>query len=255
MRSQSEKVRLAASVLLGLGVVTGAVELGSSEGPVAVADVAQERYYREGELPEYPGSLEFPMGDGLSVNGLPIRMSYYSVDDKPEAVRDYYLSEFRRMGYPAKSRAAGVGYSVTALINGGADYVVVGVLPNRDRVDVFPAIYPMTAQPAETTEVDSRIPYSEDATGIMRVSTVGEGAGDVVSYSEPLLSLDAVVGRIRDSLGRDGWDLEGLSNARLTDTMVVLAKRGGTHARFTVRKFAATETGAHVVAQFTGETE
>src|SRR4051812_8596281 len=98
MKPIEKTVRTGAALLMAAAVVAGGIELGAPGTPAAVASTNAEPYWDGAEMPEYPGSLEFPMGEDLAVNGVPLRMSFFESDDPPARIRDHYLDAFDRAG-------------------------------------------------------------------------------------------------------------------------------------------------------------
>jgi hypothetical protein len=252
MRSRNHWLHYCAVVLLGLGLVAAAVELGGSGEQRAVASPPMAPYYGDDELPAYPNAGEFPLGDALTVNGLPMRLSHFSTNDTPAQVRDFYLDAFARMGSKTTiQKTKDGGFAVTAMVNGGDGEAVVVIAPHGHSTEVFPSVFPMSADTAEAQVADSDVPYSANAVGLLKLGDKADGQGEAVNWQEPLLRLAEGAAFIRDEVGRRGWTVTDFNahygrgnQARVTAT------KGGRKASFYLTPYKQQPTGVSVMAQF-----
>ncbi len=244
-----------AALLLGLGLVFAGLEMGSSGTGVPRAQAADPvRFWAEGEMPQYP-AMEFPLGDGLAVNGVPVRISYYQAKSTVEEVRDFYLQAFEARGLvPIAEPGVQQGWTVTALAEDGRSEIVVPILSQgRGRALVFPSIVPLGSRPSpEATAAFTRdLPLGPGAMGLMVVSAKDKPGEAIVTYQEPTEAALAVAGRIRDELGRAGWTLERFEQARPDGIVrhVVEATRGGARRQFAITPWPGQAVGAAVAVQ------
>jgi hypothetical protein len=252
MSLRNRILQTAFAVLLGTGILAGGIQVGlpAEENPRALP--AASRYYPIGEMPEYPGSLEFPLGDGLTINGMPIRISHFFTTDPAEKVRDFFFQELARRGLePHQSRSGKGGYAVWALDSAAVSQILVAIVPGKRKVDVFPSMVPIDAAPITGSISDEELPASENAVGMMKVEERAAGAG-VVTYQEPLLKLEQITERIRQEMGKRGWTLgsghDGASSGA-SSTSIEL-QRGPRRASFTVTAYSSEPVGAAVTVHF-----
>lgn len=250
MRNRNRILRAFAAVLLGLGVVAGALDMGAlpSEFPLAVAAPPAPRHYSEGEMPEYPGSFEFPIGEGLAMNGVPLRISHFSTGDAAERVRDYYLGEFKRFGLePQAGKAEDGTVNVSAVARDGLTQYAVAIAPRSKGCEVFPSAVPIDAE-LQGTVPDADVPLSPTSVGLMRVTSKSERGG-TVAYQEPQSSAGEVAAHIEETMVARGWSVEervpGAGGAR---TLVL--KRGNYRGHFTITAYRHAPKGAAVFAQY-----
>jgi hypothetical protein len=251
----TSRLKDASALLLAAALVAGGVELGSGNRAAAVAAPMPTRYWAEGELPEMPGSIEVPLGDRLTVNGLPLRISHFTMRASPEAIRSFYERELGRRDLEVRSASDGHGgYVVSALEPASASQIVVAIVARKKRVDVFPSIIPIAGAPGAPAIADDELPFSERAVGVMRVGDGASGSG-VVTWQEPALAAEATVARIRDEMGRRGWDLVSEPHKTSGSATALELRRGQRTARFTVSGYRSEPTGAAVAAQYLGADE
>lgn len=256
MRILAQKL---AALLLGVGLVFAGLEMGGAGSGVPRAQAADPtRFWAEGEMPQYP-AMEFPLGEGMAVNGVPVRISYFQARSSVEEVRDFYVKALEDRGLvPTVDRGAQEGWTVTALAEDGRSQIVVAILSqSRGRALVFPSIVPLDAKPGpEATAAFTRgLPFGPGAAGVMVVSAKDKPGEAIVTYQEPQQSALAVAGRIRDELGKTGWTLEKFDRGQEDGIVrhVVEATRGAARRVFAVTPWPGQAVGAAVTVQVTAE--
>lgn len=234
-------IKVCGIAAFGLAIVIGGISLGSdsrSADPVAAA--APARYYQENEIPAYPGSIEYTLGDDLRVNGVSTRISYFYTDDSPEKVRDFYVSRLKKEGLRPDVRLTSSNESnVYALNKDRSNQISVTIVAQGDQTVVFPAIIPVSGKllSSSAAKKNDLIPFSPDALGIMNVSS-GTESGAFMTYIEPNFDLLSAVGHIRDTMGKRGWDIEEYKQDQDGSgrSAYVQVRRGTTHMAFNIAK-------------------
>lgn len=246
-------VKPLSAVLMGLGVVVSALQLGPDDAPPAYAATMSGRYYDEGELPEYPGSVEFPMGSGMAVNGAAIRVSQFSVEDSPQKVSSFYLDEFKARGIEANSvRGKDGAVSISALSSDGMTQFIIAVVPRLGKgSNVFPSAFPLDGEVVSQVEGDKDIPASPAAVGIMRVEARNEHSGRTVTYQEPMLKGGEAAALVRETMVARGWTVKSSTPPSGSVSATVLEfSRGSAEAHFTVSAQSSSSTGAAIFARY-----
>ena len=251
-------VKPLSSVLLGVGVVVSALQLGPEETTEAYAATMPVRYYNEGEMPEYPGSVEFPLGDGMTVNGATIQISQFSVNDSPEKVKNFYVDEFKVRGVEATSSRSDDGtINVVAPSSDGQTQYVFAILPKPSGKGsvVFPSAQPLDGELLANDE-DSDIPFSPKAVGVMRVKSKDEQGG-TVTYQEPALRTDEVTAFVSSTMATRGWaQKESHRPSGTTNIHTLEFRRGAIEAHFTISSYEKSKAGSAVFVRYgpAGET-
>ena len=250
MKRHAKLLNRLAVAILAFAVVAGSLQLGSTDEPLAHAASGRfSPYYADDELPAFPNALEYPLGESLSVNGVPVRLSHFSTRTPAIEVRDFYLREFEARGVPTRVvKSADGGYSVSGMVAGGAAQAVVVIAPGEQATDVFPSIYPFALSEAElaATVADEDVPFSDGAVAIMKIAD--QGKGDVVTYQEPLLSMNQAVGHVKTQMTARGWSVTAAESGRKL-SQIELA-RGPRTARINLTPFQYQPTGVSVVAEY-----
>lgn len=246
MFSMNRALRILGVIAVTGGVFAGGMVLGT-DGDKArqEAAAAPARYYQEGEIPAYPGSLEYSMGDDLNVNGIRTRVSYFYTDDAPEKVVDFYSRKLTKAGLsPRVTRRTATEANVYALNQDQSGQISVTVVADGARTIVFPSIIPLSGRIISGSVVKSRtdIPFSPDAVGIMDVSSENE-SGAFLSYVEPRMDVLTALGHIRDDMGRRNWSIEEYrqnvdGSGRVAFVQV---RKGGEHMAFNISKVTGNE--------------
>lgn len=244
-------MRASAFLALGAGLVALSLGFDSTGVPQAGAGGRPEPYYRDDELPGYPNALEYPLGDGLTVNGVPFRLSHFTTDDPAARVRDYYLAAFEKMNAPHKLfKTAGGGFTITAAVSGGASQAVVAIAPHKDVTEVFPSVFPMMAGPPEDILGDTDLPYSPTAVGVMKVSDKAR-MGDVFTWQEPLSTVAGAMARLKEELPRRGWALTSFQPRLPKGEGHLVALKGPRQVRLALTPYRSQSQGVSVVAVYT----
>jgi hypothetical protein len=221
--TMSKRIAQAAlSALLASGIFVAGLALGQfGLAQAAPVPVWPERpLYAPGEMPSFPGTHEYPLGDNLSLNQTPIRASYFETDRSPEAVAQYYLSAF---GPGTKIQRNGKDIAVVRTSFGSATTNTVLIRPEGRSTYVFPSIYPVAAAPFRISPaIDSEIPFDSDS--VAAVDLRASEGGRVVTYQQ-MQSADAAEKRYVEAMAQRGY--------RVTDRKQI---KGGTVLDFTGKK-------------------
>jgi hypothetical protein len=256
MGKKSHWLHYCAVALLGVGLVAAALQLGGGREQTAVAAPPMAPYFADDELPVYPNASEYPLGDALSVNGLPMRLPHFSTGDSAVRVRDFYLEAFARMG--VKTRLISTmdgGFSVSAVVSGGSGQAVVLIAPRGRTTEVFPSVFPVAADALEPQVADSDVPFSPNAVGLLKLGDKADGQGEAVNWQEPLMKVSEAAAFVKDEMARRGWGIAQFdqhhgskgSGAR------VVALKAGRKAVFLLTPYQHQPVGAAVVAQYATE--
>lgn len=255
MQRHAKLLHRLAVALLAFAMVAGSLQLGSSDEPLAHAASGRfSPFYAEDELPAFPNALEYPLGDDLSVNGVPVRLSHFTTRTSAIEVRDFYLREFEAREVPTKLvRTKDGGFSIAGMIAGGRAQAVVVIAPGESETDVFPSVYPFTLSEAEIAETvpDDDVPFSDGAVAIMKIAD--QGKGDVVTYQEPLLSMNAAVAHVKTQMSARGWTIRAAESGRQLSQIELV--RGPRTARINLTPYQYQPTGVSVVAEYGGAEE
>ena len=252
----STLARTLASALLATGLVAGSLQLGPGQATQASAAPPLAPYYQDDELPAYPNSLEFPLGEALAVNGLPVRISHFTTGDGAQKVRDFYLQSFADVGAPSQVRhTSDGGFVVSATVGGGASQAVVVISPRKDETEVFPSVFPMTAQAADAVNADGELPFSDHAVGIVKVADKAVATGTALTWQEPLMTVSQTAAFLKDELPRRGWTVTDYSPRLLRGSALVKALKGERGVSFHVTPYRFQPKGASVMAQYQGRAE
>jgi len=242
--------------LLGVGLVAVALQLGGTGAQTAVASPPMAPYYNDNELPAYPNVAEFPLGEALTVNGLPMRLSHFTTPDSPAQVRDFYLEAFANMGMrPALHKIKDGGFSLTATVGSGSGEAVVVISPRGRTTEVFPSIFPLAADTAEAQVPNADVPFSPNAVGLLKLGDKADGQGEAVNWQEPLLKVSDAASFIKDEMSRRGWGITEVAlhvGAKGTGARVT-ALKAGRKAVFHVTPYKYQAAGASVMAQYSAE--
>lgn len=252
MRSARRLLRGSAIFLLAVGLVWGGLEAGSGGEASAVASPPAP-YWAPGEMPEYPGGLEYPLGDGIAVNGVPMRITHFEVKANPERVRDFYVDELERRGlFPSVLPGAGRGWTVSALSEDASSQIVVSILEDgRDRARVLPSIVSLGSVAPEKSPFEAELPKSENAAGVMETTSRDRPGEATLTYQEPSVPAPATAAHIRAEMVKRGWHLsENAANPGPSGSEVIETTRDRMRARFTVTPWTRSSTGAVVTAHF-----
>jgi len=244
-------------VLLGLGLVVGGLELGSGPAPAQAA--TPKRYWAPGELPEFPGGLEYPLGDGLAVNGIPLRISYFEAPADAASVRDFYVDALERRDLVTRTRL-GVenGWTVSALSEDGLSEIVVAIMGRgHNRSLVFPSIIPLGVR-ADDQDVSKETVLTPTSIGLLRVSAADRPGESVYTYQEPNEPAYNAAIRIRDELGRRGWSLARFSPPEpgsSTKSWILEVQRDGRRVRHTLTDWSGASPGSAITVELSGVKE
>jgi hypothetical protein len=239
-----KSIRFFATTLLATGLVAGSLQTSGGDREQAVASSIPSLYYREDELPAYPNAAELPLGDSLAINGIGVRLSHFTTADSPEVVRDFYLRWFSEMGAPLQQRETkDGGFVVTATIAGGSGQAVVAIAPRGKATDVFPSVFPMSADASEAQSLEE-IPFSPNAVGILRVADSQTTEGTALTWQEPVMTAPETIAWLREGLSGRGWRI-----VKSTGLQIV-ADRGGRTAHFQVTRYRFQDKGASVFVKF-----
>lgn len=222
------------------GFMVGGLLLGDKPANEAVAYQLPQQYYQADEIPSYPGSMEYPLGRDLAVNDVAMRISYFYTKDSPQAVRDFYMKALKKNGLDPVLREMENGEAnVYALTKNAEDQINIAIAPSGSQTVVFPSIIPLSGKllSGGTMSKTPDVPFSPNAIGIMNVGSPRE-QGSVVSYIEPRFDMVSAVGHIRDTLGRQNWqmeeykpDVDGTGKSAFLDL-----KKGTRHMIFSLAK-------------------
>jgi len=245
-------LRASAVVLLTLGVLAAGLQ-GGADGPAPAQAAPPGRYWAPGEMPEFAGALEYPLGDGMAVNGVEMRISYYEARAEPEQLRDFYVEKFMEAGYlPQVTEGVSRGWSVSAPAADGRAQALVAILrtgPNRSLV--LPSIVPLNPVPTARQLGREELPTSESAVGIMQTSSRDRPGDFVVTWQEPLQSAREAAGAIRDRMVASGWTLAEFAQPPLKHQGHLLElTQAGRKASLTVAAWPGSQVGAAVTAHF-----
>lgn len=240
-----------AIVLAGASFFVGGLLLGDKSSNEAVAYRLPQQLYRANEIPAYPGSMEFPLGDQLAINDVVMRISYFHTKDSVQTVRDFYMNALKKNGLdPIIQESSSGELNVYALTKAADDQINIAISRRGGQTTVFPSIIPLSGKllNGSTVHRHSDIPMSTNAIGVMNVSSPKE-QGSVVSYVEPYFDMMTAIGHIRDTMGRQNWqieeyksDMDGSGRAAFIEL-----KKGWRHMLFNLAKNQDDMSGVAII--------
>jgi hypothetical protein len=253
LSKRSRVLRGVAAYGVGAALVLFGVEVGSPSVPEARA-ASPLRYWNDGEMPGFPGGMEYPLGEGMAVNGVPLRMTYFEVRVDPDQLRRHYVEALEARGLVVHvTPGAGGGWTVTALSEDGRSEIVVAIMgQGAKRSLVFPSIVPLLGSPSssESQKLLDDLPLSPAAMGALTVTSSDRPGEAVITYQEPSQLAGATATFIRDEMGRRGWRLaEFVGPGPKHPGWTIDGGHAGQYARFQVMPWPASDVGATVAVQ------
>jgi hypothetical protein len=206
-----QRVVLAGAV--GAGAVAAAVASVRSELPRAEAALPPSF---DPFFPPFDRAPIYPMGEDLKVEGVPMRLGYFTARATPKEVTAYYSALWRRQnltvtGQDGATSAHASGFDgVTGVVHS------VSVMAQGERVIAFCSVTSIQADPRPAAR-EEPIPVPEGARFVERTATGGsEGGQASVTYlaDGTRASHEAELKRV---LGAQGWQVvEGRTHASAT---------------------------------------
>jgi hypothetical protein len=243
-------LRTLASAGVAAGLMALALKLG--EVPeVQAAPYSAPRLYAEGEMPSYPNVLEFPLGDGLKINGVPIRASYFTTDKPAEEVRDFYREAFKKKGLFVRETTSKEGFTVTGAAGGAFATSSVIITRSGSGAQVFPAILPVEASPLRLLPgEDVDVPFTKDSIGVLDVGSTGIGGGRNVVYQE-MQKISVVEPRLTSDMQKRGWRLA--DRREIKDGLALQFRKGARRAFVAMQAYSGGMEGTGLAFQFDQE--
>ncbi len=171
-------LRLAVTACIGSLAVSASVALVRSELPRAeAADLPQF----DPLFPPYQQALIFPMGEALRVEGVPLRLGYFTAAATPQQVVDFYSAVWRRQSLTVTGEQAASGAHASAF--DGVTGVVhsISALAQGKRVLAFCSVTTLRA-PAAADPREELIPVPPGARFVEHTSS-GAGPGGQLSVT------------------------------------------------------------------------
>ncbi len=187
-------------------------------------------------LPPYPGARPRSLANGLTVQGVPMHVAWFSTKDTPEQVLSFYEEKLAAAGLPLVSRRYSAAAGYVGYMEIPSDRLhLISVLRQGDETLVFPSSsqvrrmmeskesLPIPSPP----NVEGRLVFGFDEGGQKQrsmVATVKKGTvGEVVEF-------------YKQGLVREGWRL---SDDRVSaDQVRIEATKGGASASVVIRRAA-----------------
>lgn len=251
MRKRTSILRGAVAYAAGASLVYLGVEAGNTSVPEARA-AAPAAYWSEGEMPGFPGGLEYPLGEGMAVNGVPLRMSYFEAKVDAETLRQHYADALEARGLEVHVMpGVGGGWNVTAISEDGRSEIVVAILGQGPKMSlVFPSIVPLGATASDAQELLDDLPLSPAATGALTVTSSDRPGEAIITYHEPNEPAGATATFIRDDMGRRGWELREFSRpGDKRPQWIVEGRHAGRQGRFGIMPWPKSDTGATITVE------
>lgn len=247
----SKILKIGGVLVASTGFFVGGLFMGDKPSNEAVAYQLPQQYYQADEIPPYPGSMEYPLGQNLAVNDVETRISYFYTKDSPQTVRDFYAKALKKNGLDPVIRELENGeINVYALGKAMEDQINIAIAPSGSQTIVFPSVIPVSGKllTGGSAHKSPDVPFSPHAIGIMNVGSPRE-TGSVVSYIEPRFDMVNAVGYIRDTLGRQNWqmeeykpDVDGTGKSAFIEL-----KKGAKHMIFSLAKNQGEREGVAVI--------
>ena len=232
----------------GLFVSSKYIEKNSNQGK-AVANNLSVHFLPYDEIPVYPGVLENSFGDGLVVNNVPLRMSYFYTKDSLNKVANFYIKALKQKGLePVVSENSDNNWNIYSVDLETKSQINISINQERGRTFVIPASMTLSGDILKNNSLkeEKLVPYSEDAVGILYVKSAEE-TGITLSYIEPNFDLDMATGYIRDRLGKENWNLEQYKPAIAEGGSVMVFKKKSIALSFLLSKNNRNGRGVAVI--------
>jgi hypothetical protein len=212
MRRAPTILRATLAAALAVGLFCGSIFLGTPhEGRAAAKPTEPKRgLYADGEMPQFPNVLEFPLADGLELNGTPVRVSYFVTPRAAEDVRDFYQAEFARASkMPVDVKKIDQGYYLSVFVPASSMVRSVTIRREGAQTIAFPSVVPLGTAPTRMFPgEDPEVPYGPTSMASSDVLSNGEGAGRIVVFHDSE-RIGAVRARVDQWMKAHGWTAAG----------------------------------------------
>jgi len=164
------------------------------------------RLFAPGEMPEFPGVFETSLGEDLSLNGVPLRISTFVTDQIPERVVQFYRSELSRLAMPAEERWTVDGCVLTLVLPGSGTTRNIVVRREGNHTRVFAALLPFTASPLRLFPApDEEVPYGPASLAAMEVDDRGHSRRGRTAIFHEAARIERVRARVNDWMASHHW--------------------------------------------------
>jgi len=186
------------------------------------------------------------MGEGLTVDGVPLELGYFSADAKPIDVARFYADAWRARKFSVTYTIRDDHAEVGAYDVAGQRMRSVSVVRTGGRVTVFCSSMPMAG--GQIARPSGRIAVPAQALFVRRSSSREGGrtreSASYVVMGELEPARDALIGAMK----RDGWKVGRVRASQKRSGVTLRFERGGEHAMSTLIEDA--NTGAVGVQTF-----
>jgi hypothetical protein len=241
-------LRALGAAALAAGILWAGMKLGEVPEVRASPPTAPDRLYGEDEMPAFPNALEFPLGEGMQLNGLPIRVSYFTTEKSAADVRDFYRKAFQGQGLVVRETGNVQGFTVTAGLGGTSTTRSIVILRHEKETTVFPSVLPVEATPMRLFhDEDVDVPFTGDSMGILDVKSAGRGGGRTVVYQE-MQKMSVVEPRMTKDMKQRGWRFS--SRQESAGGAALEFQKGSGRARVLLKPYDLERPGTGVVFEF-----
>ena len=193
------RARIAVLTVIGLASVAGLVGVlgGFSQRAEGVAAPGLDPRF-----PTYPGTQIYPMGDSLSLEGVPVQMGYFTATGSPTEVAHFYADYWSKLGLNLTVSTGDDRAEVGAYDEVAQAMRSVSVIRQGNRVVTIASIMPLQGQPAVAPDA---LPAPDGAMMVRRARSGELGrVGQSLSYLLPG-TLGGAEKTVTASLGHAGW--------------------------------------------------
>lgn len=158
----------------------------------------------DAHFPSYPGTQMYPMGEALSLEGVPVQMGYFTASASPTEVAHFYADAWSKEGLSLTLSTSDARAEVGAYDEAGQSMRSISAVRQGNRVVTIASVVPL--QQAPVVRGDD-LPVPEAAMMVRRARSAEAGrAGQSVAYVLPGALTEAQE-QVKAALGHDGWSL------------------------------------------------
>lgn len=204
-------------------------------------------YYPKG-MPHYPRVQELPAGRDTRVGGSQVRMSYFTTEDDPAKVAEFYGERWRQKRYHVRDDVTHVGGVVSAVdAENGRIYQVL-ITVKQGRTVVFPS---MTVAPGAAMDQPKQpppVPLFPESTAVVHLASTEGSVRSRVILSVNDGGLEANVGHYERALRAAGYRPESSEQKPLgPEHRVLLYRKEGSEVTINLSAMSAKRVRVHMM--------
>jgi hypothetical protein len=192
--------------LIAVAVFGTMLWVGAPTPSHAAGRAGRPRLFSPEEMPQYPGSFEVPLGEDLSLNGTPVRISTFVTDEPPERVARFFREGLRGHAHGPEEEWSADGCVLTLSTPMGGPTRSIVVRREGTHTRVFASLIPFSAAPVRLFPAPTgEVPYGPGSVAAMEVSEGGRPRRGRVAIFHETASRDAVRERVHAWMLAHQW--------------------------------------------------